>query len=404
MRISGSGRSAPRIGIRNKMVVYTSERSRRLPDKILFLSNYGSVRGGGEISLMLLLRELDRARYQPVLAIPESGDLESEAERLGIPCRVVEIPKIKSLTGPFRMHPAARKLAKLIESENISLVHCNTPARGSLISALAARRAGVPSVWHVRIQDSEGFADKLLFRMHSKIITNSRAVARKFSRFDGFEEKVAPIHNPVDLDAFKPARPDSDLRNALGAGPRDVLVGVAGRLVAFKGHKYFIEAAEILSRVRAGWANYLRFVIVGDGPDMDKLKERVKESDARSRIVFAGHRTDMPAVMNAFDIFVLPSDSEHFGRVIIEAMACGKPVVATDAGGVPEIVEGGVTGILVPPKDSIQLSVAIGKIAKYEETAHAFGASGRVRAVKLFSSTKHAESVQEIYENLLRGH
>lgn len=370
------------------------------PRRILYLSACGNVRGGGEISLLLLIRNLDRARFSPVLALPERGNLESEAIRMEIPYHFVDVPQLKSPLAPVSVPLAVTGMRKLIERENIDIVHANAATRGTFIAGLAAGRAGIPSVWHVRIIDSEGMMDKLLFSIYTKIITNSVATGAKFRRFKGFERKVTTVHNAVDLLDFHPSEPDLEARRSLGAGPDDILVGAVGRVVAYKGHSYLVEAADMLARDKAPWAALLRFAIVGDGPLLDKIKAQAASSAAADRITFTGHRNDIPAVMNALDIFVLPSDAEHFGRVAIEAMACGKPVIGTDAGGVPEIVIDGATGLLAPPMNSVALALAIGKLAADDATRAAFGAAGRVHVEKSFTVEHHVEAVQKIYEQL----
>lgn len=371
--------------------------------KILYLSNSGSIGGGGEISLTLLLRGLDRTRFSPTLVLPERGRLEDVARALDIPVRIVNIPPLRHAAAPLRVMGAADRLARLIRQEGVELLHVNATARGALPAALAARRAGIPAVWHVRILDSEGVLDRVMFSIYPKIITNSDATGEKFRRFDGRRKKVVTVHNPVDLESFRPTAPDEKLRAAFGAAPGDVLVGVVGRLVEFKGHRYLIEAADAIARECGAGECRMKFVIVGDGPLMEECRRRASESAAADGIVFTGHRDDVAAVMNALDIFVLPSVEEHFGRVVIEAMACEKPVVATRAGGVPEIIEDGVSGLLVEPCDSAALACALKALAGDSARRAEVGRAARARAERAFSLPKHVEAVQNIYDELLNG-
>ncbi len=369
--------------------------------KILFLSNSGSIGGGGEVSLKLLLSGLDRARFSPVLALPERGGLEEAARELEIPARVVNIPPLRHAAAPLRVIGAADRLSRLIRQDGIELLHVNATARGALPAAVSARFAGIPALWHVRILNSEGALDRIMFSMYPKIVTNSDATGQKFRRFSGWREKVVTVHNPVDLESFRPSAPDEKVRAAFGAAPGDMLVGVVGRLVEFKGHKYLIEAADIIARGTDAVARRIKFVVVGGGPLMEECLRRARESAAADGIVFTGHRDDVAAVMNSLDIFVLPSVEEHFGRVVIEAMACEKPVIATRAGGVPEIIEDGVSGLLVPPCDSESLARAIVMLAGAPERRAAFGRAARDRAVRSFSLPGHVDAIQNIYADLL---
>ncbi|MFA6451258.1 MAG: glycosyltransferase family 4 protein [bacterium] len=368
---------------------------------ILFLSNFGSVRGGGEISLQLLLRGLDRARYAPTLALPEKGDLEEFAAAQGIPVRIAPIPPLKHPAAPLRVLNGVNSMIDIINESEISLIHSNTPARGALIAGLAARRAAIPAVWHVRIQDRDPILDRAIFDLYKIILTNSDSVGKKFARFPGASEKVRTAHNPVDLESFYPSDADPLVRASLGATPGDILVGGVGRMVTFKGHKYFIEAADRIARGFSG--SNIRFAIIGDGPLLEDCKKQALASAAANRIVFTGHRDDIPAIMNALDLFVLPSIAEHFGRVVIEAMACRKPVIGTRAGGVPEIIEDGETGLLVPPSDSGSLAEAILSLASEPSRRQKIGAASRERAELLFSIPKHAEAVMAIYDEMLGG-
>ncbi|PIU68061.1 MAG: glycosyltransferase family 1 protein, partial [Armatimonadetes bacterium CG07_land_8_20_14_0_80_40_9] len=145
----------------------------------------------------------------------------------------------------------------------------------------------------------------------------------------------------------------------------------------------------------------IKFLIVGDGPLREELKEQSKDLGIEDEVTFTGSRQDIPEIMAALDIFVLTSIKEHFGRVVIEAMACGKPVIATNSGAVPEIVEDKVTGILVPPEDSEKLAEAIIELLEDKEKAKEMGIAGRKRVEELFSIEKHTRQIEEVYLSLL---
>ncbi len=151
-----------------------------------------------------------------------------------------------------------------------------------------------------------------------------------------------------------------------------------------------------------------KFLIVGEDIDQNKkqeiklrnLAEKLRLTD---NIIFTGPRNDIPEIMLSLDIFVLSSLKEHFGRVIIEAMACGKPVIATNAGGVPEIVKDDYTGILVPPRDSEALARAIIDLSKDKKKVELMGARGRKIAEELFSIKANVKKIEQIYESLLKN-
>ncbi len=367
--------------------------------KVLYVSTYGDVRGGGEISLLTLLRFIDRDRYEPVLALPERGELAELAGELGIRSCYFEAPSLRHPAAALRAARTITGLSRIIGENGIGLLHANATARSAIPAGVAAALRKTPSILHARIIDSEGVLDFALFSLFDKIVTNSGAVAAKYRRYDRAGKKVVVVHNPVDIRQFQPGERSEAVRSGLGAGDGDILVGVVGRLVDFKGHRWFIDAAHGMAAGRE--AAGIKFAIIGDGPLRKELETRASAGAAAGKIAFTGARDDVPEIMNALDIFVLPSDEEHFGRVIIEAMACGKPVVATRAGGVPEIVTDGETGYLTAPRDPRALATAIGRLAGDAGLRKRMGDAGRARAVESFSAEKHAAGIQAVYEELL---
>lgn len=370
--------------------------------KVLYLSNYGDVVGGGEISLSLMIRGLDRSRYDPILVLPEKGNLEQKAVDLNVPVFVSNIFPLNTIGAPIKLLSGVNNLLDIINNEKIDIVHSNATARGALYSGAAALRAGVPAVWHVRVLDKEPLLDNLLVRMYKKIITNSESVAGRFENISNAANKVITVYNPVDLESYKPSPPDAKIRESFGASDEDIIVANVGRLVDYKGINYFIEAAEIIAASDHPVAKKIKFIVVGDGPMRDDLKSQADNSKACKRIFFTGHREDIPAILNSTDIFVLSSNAEHFGRVLIEAMACRKPVIGTNAGGVPEIIEHNVTGLLIPPRNPSEMAKAIMSLASDKEKAEKIASAGEDKARRCFSIEKHAEKVMNIYDEILK--
>lgn len=364
--------------------------------KILYISNFGDVKGGGEISLLTLVRELNREKYEPIIAVPDKGNMWEKAEELGAKPMVLDIPGLGNPLALASFAYQARRFATFLKKENIALVHANTNTRKFIFSGLAAKMAGVPCVCHVRVMDSDGFYEKIVLSLFDRVIANSDATAGKFMKFKGSEKKVITVHNAVDLENFQPGPSSDEIRASLGAGPEDILVCIVGFIHEFKGHKYFIEAAGKLRDNR-----HLKFAIIGNGPLMDECVSMSREFGLEGSVRFAGLRNDVPDIMRSMDILALSSIAEHFGRVLIEAMACGKPVIGTRAGGVPEIIEEGKTGLMVPPKDSDALATAIAALAKDKNMRDSMGAQGAKTAVERFSAQRHAASIQRIYETLL---
>ncbi len=219
--------------------------------------------------------------------------------------------------------------------------------------------------WHVRVIDSAGIIDRLFVPLTTKVIVVSDAVGTRFNWSKRKLDKVITVYNGVDLEEFNVGAKGNKIREEFALDPGIPLVGIVGRLDAWKGHEYFLEAAaQVMEEIPEA-----KFLIVGEDIDQNKKQETKLRNLAEklrltNNIIFTGQRNDIPEIMSSLDILVLSSLKEHFGRVIIEAMGCGKPVIATNAGGVPEIVKDGYTGILVPPRDSDALARAIIDLSK----------------------------------------
>jgi glycosyltransferase involved in cell wall biosynthesis len=266
-------------------------------------------------------------------------------------------------------------------------------------AGLAGRLSGRSVIWHLRISDQDLQLDWLLVRMATRIIAISEAVKARLKRWPRAHGRCIVVPNGLDLAAFVAAKEQAVVRGSLGIGPEERVIGLVGRLVPFKGHRYLIQAfADV--RLRHPSA---RLLVVGDGPERDKLEQQVGDMGLKGAVHFTGHRCDVPDMLSIMEIFVLPSLGEHFGRVLLEAMALEKPVVGTRAGGVPEVVEDGVTGVLVPPANPEALAEGIIRLLDDPAQARAMGRAGRRRVETHFNLRRHAELVEEVYTQTLSG-
>ena len=316
------------------------------PLRVLYV-NHEVELGGAERSLLELLTGLDRARVSPELACSGSGPLAREADRLGVPVHDVAMRfrgKLRKAVGLWR---AAARLGELIRERSIDLVHCNALIAG-YAGLRAARVNGVPAIWHVR---DIGYpaAARWACRRASGVIANSQATARAL----GFPGAIV-IHNGVDGRFFAQGDSRAEVRRELGCPDDEALVGTVGRLDPWKGHRVLLAAAEILQgRPRT------TFAIVGDvlfdgararhGAYRAELEREAERLGLTERVHFLGQREDVPRLLGALDVLVHPSlEPEPFGRSVAEAQAVGVPAVASDLGGLPEIVTDGVNGFLVP--------------------------------------------------------
>lgn len=364
--------------------------------RVLILANSGNIVGGGELSLLGLLGALDRERYDPTVVCPFEGSLVPRLRALGVPVCLAPMPTLRQVppVAALRAVPAFVRLLR----QGFDLVHANG-SRCMVYGGVAARWAGAPCIWHVRIIERDRWLDAPLAALASAIVANSLATAQRFRFAHWAAAKVTVIHNGVDVAAFQAAPRPSPLRTAWGGASGLRLVGNVSRLVPFKGQRYFLRAAALLAMQH----KEVRFIVVGDGPLRGELEEEARRLGLGARLHFAGHREDIPNVMAALDVFVLSSLEEHFGRVLIEAMAAETPVVATAAGGVPEIIEDGRSGILVPPGDADALADAISRLLCDEALRRSVAEAGARRVASHFSIQQHAERVERLYARLLSG-
>ena len=361
------------------------------PTSILVVSNHGAIVGGGELSLLDLLRGLDRDRWAPVLVVPEEGEVGARARDLELPVHVIPLPTLR------RPRPASlgsvRTLASLARTIDAAAIHANG-SRAMAYAVAAGRLAARPVLWHVRVADPDRLLDRVLCACATVVIVTSRAVARRFAWAPA---KVRLVPNGIDLARFTPRRPSSALREELGIPPLAPVVVSVGRHTPEKGYRHLIDAAALIEHVNPD----VHWILVGDGELRRELEAGARGHGLGAQVHFTGWRNDVADVLALADVFALPSESEGFGRVLVEAMAMCRPVVATAVGGVPEIVLGGETGLLVEPANPIALADAVRSMLDDPSRAARFGAAGRARAASTFSLGAHVDAVERVYDAVL---
>ena len=367
---------------------------------ILFTSLSGQMLGGGQRSLLLLLERLDRKKFIPFLVCPSGGDFIGKAKKLDVETTLIKMQRIKSVN-VFSTAATVFKFKKLIKKKNIDLIHTDSP-RQAFYAGRAARVTGTPLIWHVRVSTPEKRSfEKYLFNHAHKVIAVSKAASQRFDGFALAQEKVVVIHNGVDLTEFVQKQPDRRVKEEFNVEEEGILVGTLGQLIPGKGQEVLLKAASLVLKQ----IPKVKFMIVGEGNSAyrEKLEELSKNLGLSVTIVFTGFREDIPRIMNMLDIVVLPSTThlEGLSRVIIEAMASSKPVIATNSGGNPEAVEDGATGLLVPPEDPNKLAESILTLIKDKTKRNQMGEAGRKRAEKLFNIEKNVFRIEKVYEELL---
>jgi len=364
---------------------------------LLYVDIFGDYIGGGQISLLALLKRLDRRLYYPLVVCPSRGKFARVLRNNGIEVKIIEMKALKTINF-LQIIKTIKDFILLLKEKKIDLVHANG-LRAAIYSGLAARWQGVPFIWHVRVIEFGGWPEKLCAYLAERIIVNSEAVGEKFNWLKNKSKKVVCIYNGVDLDEFHPGIKGDNIRKEFNLG-NSPLVGIVGGLIPWKGHRYFLEAAATVSRK----FSEVKFLVVGEdfvgGRYRRQLEDLAFKLGLVDRIVFAGFRQDIPEILGSLEILVLTSLQEPFGRVLIEAMACAKPVVATNAGGVPEIVHDGETGLLVPMRDPEALARSIKLLLNNKEKAKEMGEKGRRRVEENFTIEAHVKKVESLYQAL----
>jgi len=382
--------------------------------KVLYVNHTGAL-GGAEHSLLTLLEGLPQA-VVPIVASPE-GPLHDRVRALGV--RVEVLP---GTSGSFRLHPVRtpRALLDIARSAvtvraithrlDVDLVHANS-VRAGLITAPGRLAACPPAVVHVRDVVPSGGAGALVTRVlrlgAHKVVCISEHVASSFGR-----RHVTVIHNGVDLRRFDPNASDRDAHRAkLGLGPGDRALGVVAQITPWKGQD---DAITVLAAVRRRHPR-TRLLLIGEAKFVSRdtrfdngafkaaLFEKARQLGLGDAVTFLGERADIPALMHALDVVLVPSWEEPFGRSVIEAMAMERAVVATSAGGPSEIIDGGVTGLLAPPRDIRAWTRQVAWLLDDDELRSRLGHVARASLTGRFDAATHVRRIVEMYRTLVVG-
>ncbi len=320
---------------------------------------------------------------------------------------VFDVPALVREIHPVSDVRATFALWRLLRRERPALVHTHTSKAGA-VGRLAAKLAGVPVVIHTPhghvfygyygaiVSAIIRLLERLLATITDRIVTLTDRGAEEHVQYKiAGPEKFVTIHSGIDIAHYQSVRVDPAVkRKELGIPPEGPIVGTVGRLVPIKGLEWLLKAAP---RVLAEFPQAY-FVIIGDGPMLGELRELTSKLGIGPRVVFLGAREDAPECLAALDLFVLPSLNEGMGRVLIEAMAVGCPVVATRVGGIPDVVTDRTTGLLVPPRDDRALAEAILTLLQDRSRRVAYGEAARRRVDGRFDVETMVRNIERLYD------
>jgi len=360
--------------------------------------------GGTENQFMTLGRSLDPSRFALEFAcLRRWGGFVNEIDERRIPLLECDISSFRSVDAVLQQARLARHLAR----RRIDIVHAYS-FYGNVFAIPPARLARVPVVI-ASIRDRAPYltamqkrVQRYACRLADCILVNADAVKDWLIRERYDASKIVVIRNGVDLTRFRQPIESTRIRHELGL-PVDAPVSVVvSRLNRLKGLEQFLEAAAIVvARFPAA-----RFLIVGETNPNDRgylavLKALAERFGLGDRVVFAGLRTDVPALLGSATVSVMPSLNEALSNVVLESMAAGVPMVATRVGGTPEAIEDGVTGLLVPPADPLALANAIGRILADPALANRLGLAARESVTERFGMDRMVSATQQLYCSLL---
>jgi len=386
--------------------------------------------GGSLTGLLHLVRGLDRGRYDSTLLLYEPKDVD--AALAGTGCRVVVLPHVGTQNGgpPSRTPdtrsgtaaemrravgavrrfvqkdlPRARALLPVFRAERPDLIHLGNGIRPNLDGVVAARWAGVPVIAHEKGLVKYTPFDRIWAHAVDTTVCMTDAVRQHLIAQGVRGTRLAVVHDGLDLDGFRPTRDRAEMRAALALAPGDLAVGMAVNVQPWKGQDVTLKAVAAL----APEFPTLRCVLAGGvvrGAEWfhERIVECVAAQGLGERVRLLGSRNDVPDVLNALDVVVHASVTpEPFGRILIEAMSLGRPLVASAAGGVLEIVEDGRSGLLVPPGDAGAMTAALRRLLTDPALRASMGAAGRTRAHEHFSVERFARAMQDVYDQVLRA-
>ena len=383
--------------------------------KVLLLDTNDAV--GGVVRMHLMFLHLtDRTRFDLYAAVLGHGPLLPQFQAIpDVKLWTMEVgtksakwcigwrSRIADVWGVVPLVWSALRLAVLCRRAGIQVIHTSDKKRSLLLVLLLHRLTGIPYLYHIHVNYIDYPANRQALARAKIIIANSGEMRRDFIQCLGpTMERIRVVYNGMDVERFQPGLPTT-LRQEIGAAPDDVLIGISSRLAPDKGQATFLRAAKLV----AAQAPRARFVIIGDDSIfsdnagyMPMLRKLAEETGLIGRVHFLGFRSDMPNIYSGLDILVNAAWREAFGLVVTEAMACGKVVVGTQAGGIPEIITHGHDGFLFPVRDEQKLAEILLDVVRHPELRQRIGTAARQTVLDRFTIQQQVRQQEAIYVEL----
>lgn len=365
----------------------------------IFIAESSTAVGGQELAVLLHAEGLLKRGHQLRLILEPHSPIARMAMEKQLPVTLLTMRK-------SRYPQAIVSLRALIADHRPAILQVNS-SRDSWIGAVTVRlvrpRPRLLRMRHISAPLNRNWMTRLLYRrlFDMVVVTGGDKTKRELVERDGLApDRVAAFPIGLDVNYFRPAAPEQDLRHEFGLPKGHLLVGLISYLRSYKGHEYFIEAAGML----AGRRRDVTFVIVGEGPEEAAIRARIEQLGLSERIRMLGFREDLLNVFRSFDLFAIPSvEGDTIPQVLMQALAIGLPVVSTTVGSIPDVVIDGETGFVVPPRDAAALADRIARLLDDGELRSRMGVQGRSMVERSYSLERMLDRMEGVYDRLIHA-
>jgi len=352
--------------------------------------NTGRVWGGAEVHMRDLSKELQKRGHRIIIACKKNRIVEEKLANEGLLVEHIS----SGIAGLI-------SLLKIIRKEKIDVVHAHSGKDFGLaiMAAKLSRKVKVVLTRHMAIPMKNNLFKSFLNKKVDKFIAVSQATLESLINYNKIEkEKIILIHNGIDLNKYSSTYKQNILKEEYKISAEIKLIGCVGRLDKAKGQQELIKAIPMIIKKLP----YVRFILIGDDcadGEKARLEDLIKKLELEPFVIFAGFRNDIAQVMHDLDIFILPSQQEAFPLVILEAMAQKKPVIATQVGGVGEIIKNKENGMLIEAKNTIAISKAIIYLLENKDEAQRMGQDGYQLVSKNFNLEQMVKKIETVYSS-----
>jgi glycosyltransferase involved in cell wall biosynthesis len=365
--------------------------------RVLYIHGVAQI-GGAERELLTWLKVLDRTRFHPYIVCPSDGPLAFELSELEIPHISLYLPAWRKLLQVLYRPMAILRLVRVMQRWNIDVLHVND-YWWAPIGVLASRLRGCPCLVHVRQEIETRKVKQYWLDKASMVLPVSESIGNVIRDTGISEEKVQVLLSGISKKAAEPSPPSRETSAILKKITGQPIIGTVANLFPRKGLEYLVQA---VGNLKESFDNILLVIVgTGDAQYESQLRKQIQDLNLTQHVLFTEFQEYPELFVSQFDVFVLPSIQEGFGIVLLEAMALGKPIVASHVGGIPEIVQHEKTGILVKAADVEELSKGVLTLLNDPNKRRKMGEQAQKRAAEYFSVERMMERLYGLYEDVL---